>query len=100
MKKQEAAPFLYQPRVLLLRWTKEHFYSKPILTVYPLDSEMVFLSTEEATDYLPIHLNKLVKEKILDGERLFNKDGKTLNEDYVKTAIVRLAVTKLELDVG
>lgn len=100
MKKNEAAPFLYQPRVLLLRWTKEHFYSKPELTVYPLDSDAVFLTDQEAIDYMPIHLNKLVKEKILDGEKLFNQDGKTLNENYVKTAIVRLNVTKLELDVG
>lgn len=100
MKKEAAAaPFLYQPRVLLLRWRKESFFSKPELTMYPLDSSEVFLSDREAQDYIPIHLNRLLREKVLDADKLFAKDGKTLNEDYVKTAIVTLTVTKLELDI-
>jgi len=93
--KQPESSNLYQPRVLMIRTEKKLF--KTIQSVYPLDSKEVFITPTEATDFLPIFLNRLVKEKILDPAKLFLNDN-MLNEDYVKTAVVTLTITRLEFD--
>lgn len=99
--------FLYQPRVLVVTVGKQGWFKRllrrtlnePTQIVFPMDAAEVFISEQEATDFMPIFLNRLVKEKLLDPNKLFLKDN-VLNEDYVKTAVVRLCITRLELDGG
>lgn len=97
--------FLYQPRVLVVTVGRQGWFKRllrrtlnePTQIVFPMDATEVFISEQEATDFMPIFLNRLVKEKLLDPNKLFLKDN-VLNEDYVKTAVVRLCITRLELD--
>jgi len=62
--------------------------------VFPFYSKEIFMSREEAENFLPIFVKKLIKEEKLP-ENVVNKDM-SVNEDIVRFGVYSLDITLLE----
>lgn len=67
---------------------------KKTLYVFPFYSKEVFLTKEEAENYIPIFLKKLVDENNIDKKVLTDQK---FADEYIKTAVWPLRISKLEI---
>ena len=62
--------------------------------VFPYYSSEIFMSEEDAANFIPLFINKLIEEKILPAD-VIKKNGQ-IDDTKCKCGIVPLQVTKLE----
>lgn len=69
-------------------------FKKKTRYVFPFYSKEVFLTKEEAENYIPIFLKSLVNDNNIDKNILSDQK---LADEYIKTAVWPLRVSKLEI---
>lgn len=69
-------------------------FKKKTRYVFPFYSKEVFLTKEEAENYIPIFLKNLVNDNNIDKNILSDQK---LADEYIKTAVWPLRVSKLEI---
>ena len=69
-------------------------FQKKTRYVFPFYSKEVFLTKEEAENYIPIFLKNLVNDNNIDKNILSDQK---LADEYIKTAVWPLRVSKLEI---
>lgn len=72
----------------------EKLFKKKTRYVFPFYSKEVFLTKEEAENYIPIFLKNLVNDNNIDKNILSDQK---LADEYIKTAVWPLRVSKLEI---
>lgn len=69
-------------------------FKKKTRYVFPFYSKEVFLTKEEAENYIPIFLKNLVNDNNIDKDVLSDQK---LADEYIKTAVWPLQISKLEI---
>lgn len=69
-------------------------FKKKTRYVFPFYSKEVFLTKEEAENYIPIFLKNLINDNNIDKDILSDQK---LADEYIKTAVWPLRVSKLEI---
>jgi len=64
--------------------------------IFPFYSKEIFMSQQEATNFLPLFIKQLIKEEKLPAS-VINED-RSINEEIIKPAIIPLQTTVLEQD--
>lgn len=69
-------------------------FKKKTRYVFPFYSKEVFLTKEEAENYIPVFLKSLVNDNNIDKNILSDQK---LADEYIKTAVWPLKISKLEI---
>lgn len=93
-KKSVNDPDYYQPAVFYNQPIRVGFHTETI--AYPFYAQNVFLSEKDAVEFLRVFVSDLVKNGDIPEDAILD-DG-NLDEKKVKTAIVPLIVTEMEID--
>ena len=83
---------LFQPCVLYNRRVKVSFHTEQV--PFTFTSGVIFTTKEEAANFLPHYVKKLIHDGDLPKD-VVNEDG-SINEDMVKTVMVKLEIGQLE----
>lgn len=87
-------PDYYQPVIFYNQPINVKFHKEQI--TYPFYSSNIFLSDGDAVKFLPDFIRKLIKDGNLPKDVV--KEDNTIDETKVKTAIVPLLVTEMEIN--
>ena len=94
-KKEVEESGLFQPQIFKKVKLRDGFKKETIW--YPFVCSKVFMSKEDAAIYLPFFIKELIKNSDLQESVLKEEKGKKyVDEDQVKTCIVRLNISAIE----
>lgn len=93
-KKSVNDPDYYQPAVFYNQTFRVGFHTESI--AYPFYAQNVFLSEKDAVEFLRVFVSDLVKNGDIPADAILENGN--LDEKKVKTAIVPLIVTEMEID--
>ena len=94
-KKEVEESGLFQPQIFKKVKLRDGFKKETIW--YPFVCSKVFMSKEDAAIYLPFFIKELIKNGDLQESVLKEEKGKKyVDEDQVKTCIVRLNISAIE----
>ena len=94
-KKEVEESGLFQPQIFKKVELRHGFKKETIW--YPFVCSKVFMSKEDAAIYLPFFIKELIKNGDLQESVLKEEKGKKyVDEDQVKTCIVRLNISAIE----
>ena len=94
-KKEVEESGLFQPQIFKKVKLRDGFKKETIW--YPFVCSKVFMSKEDAAIYLPFFIKELIKNGDLQESVLKEEKGKKyVDEDQVKTCIVRLDISAIE----
>lgn len=96
-KKEVEESGLFQPQIFKKVELRHGFKKETVW--YPFACSKVFMSKEDAAIYLPFFIKELIKNGDLQESVLKEEKGKKyVDEDQVKTCIVRLNISAIEQD--
>lgn len=87
-------PDYYQPVVFYNQPIKVGFHTENI--TYPFYSQNIFIDENDAVKFLSEFIKQLVKDGSLPKDAI--KEDNTVNEEVIKTAVVPLLVTEMEIN--
>ena len=93
-KKSVNDPDYFQPVVFYNQSIRVGFHSERI--TYPFYAQNVFLSEKDAVEFLRVFVKDLIKSGDIPSDAIM-EDG-NLDDRKIKTAIVPLIVTEMEID--
>lgn len=87
---------LYQSVVFYAQEVSSGFLKKnTILYTFPFYSSEVFMKREEAENFIPILIKRLVEDGSIDKKALSDVD---FYDKYIKTAVHTVFISKLEIE--
>lgn len=93
--KTQEQTFLYQSVVFYAQEISNGLFKKKTLFTFPFYSSEVFMKKEEAENFIPILIKRLVNDGSIDSRVLNDVD---FYERFVKTAVHTLFISKLEIE--